>query len=365
MDSRERVMTSVSLGKPDRIPLDFSANEATLSRLHRDLNTRTHHELLTRLHADIIDIRGVVDPLYRGPIPRQRELPGGIAENFWGWRTKVMQTPTGAETSYCDFILKDCTTVEELMTHRWPKADWFDFSGFSERLGEWRGFAVMASGASIWQHPTFLRGIEQLLMDILIAPDIAAFMIDTFTDFYIDYFDRMFSAAPGRIDILRIADDLGMQDRLLVSPDVFRDIFVPRLRRIIDMAKSHGVKVMFHSCGAIVPLIDSIIDAGVDILDPIQVTAKGMDPAMLKERFGTRLCLHGAIDTQYLLPCGTPADVQNAVISMADILGENGGFIMSPSHVLQSDVPTDNIIALYDTASQRRYSKVRMTREAI
>lgn len=170
-----------------------------------------------------------------------------------------------------------------------------------------------------------------------------------FTNFYVAYFDRMFAAAPGRIDILRVADDLGMQDRLLVSPKLFEQFVALRLRRLVDMAHSHGVKVMFHSCGAIVPLIDGIIAAGVDILDPIQVTAQGMDPKFLKERFGRRICLHGTIDTQYLLPQGSPEDVRRTVREMIGVLGplrvmapvmamgEAAG--LAAAQVVRSDIP--------------------------
>ena len=103
MNSKERVLTAVGLGQPDRVPLDFSANAATLARLHRDLGTTTHRELLDRLHVDILDLRGVVDPIYCGPIPKERWLPGDVKENFWGWRTKVMQTAIGPEECYVDF----------------------------------------------------------------------------------------------------------------------------------------------------------------------------------------------------------------------------------------------------------------------
>ena len=164
------------------------------------------------------------------------------------------------------------------------------------------------------------------------------------------FFDRMFNAARGMVDILRIADDLGMQDRLLMSPAMFDRFIAPRLERIIRMAHGHGVKVMFHTCGAVVPLIDRLIDLGVDMLDPIQVRAKGMDPVEIKERFGSRIALHGAIDTQYLLPRGTPEEVAGEVRRMIATLGPEG-YVISPCHVLQTDVPTANVLAIYDTAN--------------
>jgi uroporphyrinogen decarboxylase len=347
MTSKERVLAAISGQTPDRIPVDFSANRATLQRLMSEYGASDHADLLGKLNVDIVDLRGVVDPVYCGPAGQNASLPGGIVENFWGMRTKTMETATGPEECYCDFVLAGCTSVDELTAHRWPEPDWFDFTGFSERLDAWSDLAIMASGPSVWQHPTFLRGIENMLMDLIAAPEIAAFLMDKFTDFYVEYFDRMLTCADGKIDILRIADDLAMQDRLMVSPDHFDEFFAPRLKKLIDMAHSHRVKVMYHSCGAVVPLIERLIGLGIDILDPIQVTAAGMDPSYLKSTFGSRLCLHGAIDTQHLLPTGSPDDVTAASARMIKALGPDG-YIMSPSHVLQTDVPTANIRALYE-----------------
>jgi uroporphyrinogen decarboxylase len=349
MTSKARVMTAVHRGEPDRTPVDFSANADTLARLQRDLNCADHRCLLERLGADIVDLRGVVDPIYQGPIPQTRQGPDGVTENFWGWRTRPMETATGREVSYCDFVLAGCSTVEELENHIWPEPDWFDFSDLADRLDLWQDLAVMASGASIWQHPSFLRGLDRLLMDLMVEPELAEFLLDRFTEFYVGYFDRMFTAAVGRIDLFRIADDMGMQDRLLISPELFDRYFAPRLRRLIEMAHSHGVKVMFHSCGAIVPLIDRLIDLGVDVLDPLQAAAAGMDPAALKRDFGSRIALHGSIDTQYLLPQGSPQEVRQTTRRMIDLLGTGGGFILAPCHVLQTDIPTENILALYET----------------
>jgi uroporphyrinogen decarboxylase len=347
MTSKERVLAAAAGQTPDRIPVDFSANPATLRRLMSESNASDYADLLSGLNVDIVDLRGVVDPVYCGPGPQTVSRPDGVVENLWGMRTKTMETATGPEECYCDFVLAECTSVDELASHRWPEPDWFDFTDFGDRLKTWSDLAIMASGPSVWQHPTFLRGIENMLTDLIAAPEIAEFLMDRFTDFYVEYFDRMLDCSDGKIDILRIADDLAMQDRLMISPDHFDKFFAPRLKKLIDMAHSHSVKVMYHSCGAVAPLIEKLIDLGVDILDPIQVTAAGMDPSYLKSAFGNRLCLHGAIDTQHLLPTGSPQDVTAAAGKMIDELGPNG-YIMSPSHVLQTDVPTGNIRALYE-----------------
>jgi uroporphyrinogen decarboxylase len=172
--------------------------------------------------------------------------------------------------------------------------------------------------------------------------------MDRFTDFYLDFFDRMLTAANGRIDILRTADDLGTQRGLFFSPEMFRTFIKPRLKKLVDMTHSHGVKFLFHSCGAIRPLIEDLIEIGVDILDPLQAAADGMEPQALKNAYGDRICLHGGICTQYLLPGGTPEEVRCEVRRRLDILGRGGGFILAPCHVLQADVPTENILAMSD-----------------
>jgi len=350
MTSKERVLTAIHLAQPDRVPIDLLPNRWVEERLHRDLGTTTHHELLQRLHCDIVDLRGVVDPIYRGPVPLVCEKGDGVRENIWGWRQKTVQTATGPEEQFVEFALSDATTLEALARHPWPSPDWFDFSEIAARLEPWKEFAVMASGPSVFQHPTFLRRIDNLLMDMAAEPEMAHYIMDRFTDYYLDYYDRMLTAAKGKIDILRTADDMGMQHSLFISAEMFRTFVKPRLKKLVDMAHSHGVKFMFHSCGAILPLIDDLIEIGVDILDPLQAAAEGMEPQVLKDGYGSRLCLHGGICTQYLLPQGSPEEVRSEVKRRIEIFGKGGGYILSPCHVLQNDVPTANIVAMVDAA---------------
>jgi len=350
MNSKERVLCAINLGVPDRVPMDFSANQGTLDRLYRDLNVSSYMGLLKYLHIDIFDLRGVIDPIYKGPVPKETYLTNGVKQNFWGMRTRIMETPTGPEECYCDFVLKDITEAREMDKHLWPSADWFDFSDIENRLKLWKEFCIMITGVSMFQHASFLRGLENLLMDMICNKELAHYLMDKFTNFYIEYFDRLITYAKGNIDILRIADDIGMQNKQLVGTNTFNEFFSPRIKKIVDMAHSHNVKIMYHSCGSIIPFIEKLIDLGVDILDPIQVRAKDMNPKDIKDNFGSSICLHGSIDTQYILPKGSVKDIEEEVKKMIDILGKNGGFIISPSHVLQTDVSTANVEALYSTA---------------
>jgi uroporphyrinogen decarboxylase len=350
--SKQRVLTAVNLAQPDRLPIDLLPNPWVEERLHCDLSTKTHRELLQRLQCDIVDLRGVVEPKYCGPVPQSRDLGNGVRENFWGWRQKVMQTATGPEDCFVEFILANAVSIDDLERHPWPSPDWFDFSDFASRLDPWQDFAVMASGTSVFQHPTFLRRIDNLLMDMAAQAEMAHWLMDRFTDFYLAFFDRMFTAAKGRIDILRAADDLGTQQSLFIGPDMFRTFFKPRLKKLADLAHSHGVKFMFHSCGAIRPLIEDLIEINIDILVPLQAAAEGMEPRALKDAFGDRVCLHGGICTQYLLPNGSRDEVRAEVRRRVEVLGTGGGYILAPCHVLQTDVPTENIVAMVDAARE-------------
>lgn len=355
MNSKERVLCAASCSVPDRIPMDYHGNRWVLERLKLELGTEDHRDLLRRLGSDIVDIRGLVDPVYRGPVPYSRDLPGGIRESFWGWRQKTVEAACGPEESYVDFPLSGAASLEELSRHAWPDPDWFDFDDVPRRLEPWKDFAVMASGVSVWQHPSFLRGLDNLLCDLVAEPEIAGFLMDRFTEFYLGYFDRLLSAAAGRIDILRQADDLGTQHSLLFSPELFRSFIKPRIARFVDLAHSYGAKFMFHSCGAIRPFIEDLIEIGVDILDPLQAAAAGMEPEGLKVEFGSRICLHGGVDTQHLLPQGSAEEVRGEVRRRIEILGPRGGFILAPCHVLQLDVPTANILAMSQEGASYRY----------
>lgn len=346
MNSRERVLATLARERTDRPPVDIHGSDFAFARIATDLGANSRRELLLALGSDIVDIRGTVDPVYRGPVPFSREIEPGLKESFWGWRQRRTEAACGPEESYVDFPLASASTIGELASHRWPEPDWFDFAGFGERLEDWGDFAILASGASVWQHPSFLRGLDSMMMDMLADPGMVEFMIGKFADFYLGYFRKMLEAAGGRIDILRQADDLGTQRALLFSPELFRRYIKPRIAQLADLAHEFGAAFMFHSCGAIRPLIPDLIEAGVDILDPLQALAEGMEPEGLKRDFGDALILHGGIDTQYLLPRGGAGDVEAETRRLVGILGRGGGYIVAPCHVLQSDVPTANALAI-------------------
>lgn len=352
MNSKKRVLTAINLEMPDCVPCDFHATPTVQKRLYKHFGIDSYKKLMKRLGADIIDIRGIIDPIWKGPVPKVIELSDGVRQNYLGWQMKTVQVESGETESHCGYIFEDAEDIQDIEQFNWPGVDWFDFSNMNALLDEYRDYAIMASGASVFQHPTLVRGLNNVLCDMMVFPEMAEYLMDKYTDFYVEYFAKMFEVTQGRIDIFRIADDFGMQDRPLISTELFRKFSKPRIKKLVDMAHAYSVKVMFHSCGSVVDFIDELIEIGVDILDPIQPRAKGMKPSHIKQRFGKSICLHGSIDTQYTLPKGSAEEVEEEVKDRICKLGVDGGFIIAPSHTLQPDVPVENIIRLYESIAK-------------
>jgi len=176
----------------------------------------------------------------------------------------------------------------------------------------------------------------------------AHFVINKFTEFYCEDFVRALEATDGRIDMVLLLADLGTQNGLMFSKEMLDTFFVPYAGKLFSIARTAGVKGLLHSCGSVRDYVPELIEAGVDILNPIQVGARGMIPAELKQEFGEKLCFHGAIDIQQTLPCGTPEDVREEVRTRIGELGHDGGYIVCSTHNLQNDAPTENILAMYD-----------------
>jgi len=183
-------------------------------------------------------------------------------------------------------------------------------------------------------------------------PELIAALAEAILGFQVPLIENMMQAGGGRIDFFRIGDDYGTQRGLLLSPAMYRQHFQSSLRTMSEVARRHGAFYYHHACGAVRQLIPDLIETGVDVLDPIQVKAAGMDPAELKAEFGDRLCFSGGVDEQELLPHGTPEDVRRGVHALCDAMAPGGGFFIGPTHNFQDDIPTENIVALYEAARE-------------
>jgi uroporphyrinogen decarboxylase len=195
-----------------------------------------------------------------------------------------------------------------------------------------------------------VRGWENWFLDMIERPEWAHYLSRRFTDFYLEDYTRAAEVSGGRIDLYLLISDLGTQRGPLISRALFREFVAPYLGEMIDRIHGLGARVLFHSCGCIAAFIPDLIALGVDILDPIQPAGPEMAPERLKREFGDRLCFHGGIDMQGVLPHGSPDDVRNEVRRYCGIMGEGGGYILAPAHLFQPDVPPENIVAFYEAA---------------
>jgi uroporphyrinogen decarboxylase len=207
----------------------------------------------------------------------------------------------------------------------------------------------IACVGDLWERAHFLRGLDELLMDLHAAPDFVHELLDRICEYNLVTLEGM---APFEPDGVMISDDYGFQDRLMMSPDKWREFVKPRLARMLAAADRHGLVTMLHTCGNVSAIIPDLIEIGLDILHPIQPEA--MDVFALKREYGRDLTFCGGISTQDTLPHGTPAQVEAEVKTKAEVLGKGGGYILEPGITIQADVPLENLVALIEAARAYR-----------
>ncbi len=357
--SKERLKTALEHREPDHPPMMMSGSEWVITRLKKHLGVETDRDLHRALHLDLFDMRGfdykgAIGPRFKGP--QRLNIPpdwkGDLFQVF-GYHEELTENeygPAYAMGKPC-FGVNDYPTLEDLERYPWPRIDWFDFSNIRSQVEPWADeFAIMASGASVFQHPTLYRGIEQLLYEMAAEPELTEFILGNVTTFYCEYFESIFREAGDLIDIFRLADDIGAQAGLLISPGMLETFLGERVRKCAELAHRHDIKLMFHSDGHVIDAIPRLIEWGVDIIDPVQPEISAMNQTELKRTFGEGVCFCGGIGAQEILPHGSVADVERETRRAIQQLGTGGGYILSPGHPsLQLDVPTENIIAMYAT----------------
>ena len=353
MNSYERYRAAVEHRQPVRVPCDFSAEPHVEEKLCLALGVTTRSELLKTLGID----RRTVQPLYTGPA-LQRFADGRYETIISGGPiARDIPSPSGVNSTTVWYPWADVNRPEDL-EGRWGwtgKLDWWDFSaipGQIDALQEEGPYWIAAHGdPSGLQHLEMWVGDEKFLLTLAEDPDLAVAMIEKHNENRLEHALRTLAAGNGRIHELHGGGDYGSQKGLLISPRMFRRYFKEMyLHFYREIKNNFDVQIFFHSCGSVVDLIPDLIDIGVTILDPIQVKAHGMQIDALKGRFGDQLTFHGGIDIQELMPYGTVEQVRSAVRQTVSILGDQGGYILAPTHALQSDIPLENILAMYAEA---------------
>jgi uroporphyrinogen decarboxylase len=199
-----------------------------------------------------------------------------------------------------------------------------------------------------------LFGMHKGLMNLALRPSLVEAAVDHIGEFLGEYYQRLARSARDHVEILAFGDDFASQQAMLFSPASYRKYFLPLTRRLFEIAHTHDLKVMFHSCGAIRGILGDLVDAGLDILDVVQVSAQGMDARELKRHYGEHLVFYGGVDVQQLMPSGKREDIRREVRRLAETLGKNGGYVCTTCHFLMDDVPVSNVLAMYEEATNHR-----------
>jgi uroporphyrinogen decarboxylase len=301
----------------------------------------TLNEVFSRLHVDrVIDLA----PRYAGP-------PLEPGHDMYGCRHQTVDYGPGAYDEVVSHPLAQYTSVGEIEAeYTWPTADWFDVSGIAGQAAGKEMYPIRGGGSEPFLTYKDLRGMEQAYLDLIEYPEIVHYVLDQLFGLRFELTRRIYEQLPhGTVHITYVAEDLGSQGSLLMSPAAIREFLLPRMKRMIDLAHQAGAYVFFHSDGAVRPILPMFIEAGIDVLDPVQWRCKGMEREGLKRDFGDRLVFHGAVDNQYTLAFGTVNEVRQEVIDNIRILGRGGGYILGPCHNTQPISPVENVIAMYET----------------
>jgi uroporphyrinogen decarboxylase len=245
--------------------------------------------------------------------------------------------------------------LDDLQHHRWPQPHWFDYGVINEQIDRINAdggpYAIMALNCNIFETSWYMRGFEQAFMDLALRNETFGLIMRKVADFYHEHARRTFEAAPGRIDLIFTADDIGQQGGLLMGLDMWEEHIKPHHVRINRLIHDYGARVIYHTDGAIMDAVPGLIDMGIDVLQALQFDAAGMDARVLKETYGDQLCFEGGVSVQKTLPFGTPESVRAETERLMRIMGRNGGYILGPSHVIQAGTPVENILAMFDAAT--------------
>jgi uroporphyrinogen decarboxylase len=341
MTPKERWLAVMRRQQPDRVPMDYWGTVEATARVVAHLGLRNRWQMYRQLHIDKIVSVG---PKYAGP-----PLPRGV--DAFGRRYRNIDYGTGLYRECIYAPLAQYRTIDEIEQHyTWPTVDLYDYSGIKGQVRGKLTYPIQGGGSEPFLIYADLRGREQSYTDLMENPELVHYCLDKLFDLAYENTVRIYEQLPGQIDFSYVAEDFGGQTSLLFSPRVIRTFFLPRMKRMIDLAHSSGVYAFFHSDGAIRSIIPDMIAAGIDVLNPLQWRTPGMEREGIKADFGDKVILHGGVDNQYTLPFGTVDEVRQEVLDNLRILGAGGGYILAPCHNIQAVSPPENVVAMYQTA---------------
>ena len=357
MNSKERFQKTINRAIPDRPPLYVSVTPQVARKLSAQtglpyegpldsmLSTRASHMgLMAELDADAVGITVCA------PTNCPTVNMGRLIKNEWGMVFKN----TGQYNEFYEFPLAQVETEKDIENYNFPDpfapGRWDAAQKTIAKYGKTHGI-IADLETTLFETAWYLTGLEKFLVDLMMEAEYINPLLDKIQFIHTEYGKKMIEMGA---DVLWCGDDFGSQTSLMMDEDTFRRIFKPRIKEMFTEYKkvNPNIKLAWHSCGAIKPLIPDFIEIGLDILNPIQPLASGMEPQQLKDEYGKDLIFFGGICVQDLLPNGTPETIAAEVLRRADILGKDGGYIIAPAHNIQEDTSVENILALFDAVRQ-------------
>lgn len=375
MTSRERVLAAIGHRETDRVPLDLGSTQnssmtrVAYERLRAFLGLPPVTLRLMSLQMQVVyvddDVRerlgiDTVGLACHPPdVSRERALGPDHFVDEWGIELRGVRL--GGELLYYDAVshpLAGAEDVRALEGACWPDADdpgrYRGLAAEARRLHEETPYALVGHNGdtSLFQKLTYLRGMENALVDSMINQDLFSAVMERILDVQMRRMGHYLAAVGEYLDVVAVGDDLGSQQGLLVSPETYRQMIKPFHRRFFAFIKERTrAKLHLHSCGAIADVLPDLIEIGVEAINPVQTAAAGMAPERLQREFGGRLAFWGGIDSQSVMK-GSAAGVKAEVRRLRDILGAAGGYILGACHNVQADVPPGNVVAMCEAARE-------------
>ena len=353
MSSYERTLTAFNRQEPDRVPVDYLYNQGIHSRLlrHFGLGAEDKDKLLECLR---VDIRNLSVP-YIGP-RLHPEVPGLQVGAMQGERTRWVEHSSGGYWDFCEFPLQ-YADEEQVAAYPLGSPDDFDYGLIPDMIKQYDGYflAGMFGYGDLINGNGFLRGMEQTLVDLVSDDPAGLLLAKRRFEITLGMWSRAIDAAKKaglKIHMLCLGEDLGTQRGPIISPAVFEKHIRPSYQPFIDLAKANDMLVMIHSCGSSSWAFPAFVEMGIDVVDTLQPEATNMAPAYLKKTFGHELAFHGMISTAGPLANGSVEDVRREVAETLGIMKPGGGYCLCPTHAIQDNSPTENVLAMYEAAQE-------------
>jgi len=361
MNSRERWLALLQGKTADKVPMDYWATEEATQKFLRHFDLDSIFELYEEFDLDpLISLT----PDYRGPtingekpiVPEglglypEFPLESGRKEDFLGVKYKKSEYQGGVYWEPIHHPLAEFKSVKEIEENydRWPKTEWFDYSGTKKKVEKYRDYPLMGGGSEPFLTYRYLRGREQAFKDLILNQEMVKFVLDKLFGFCRRNTERILGEGHGEITLSAVAEDLGAQTNLLYSRDQIKEFFLPHMSEMADLIHRCDAYVFCHSDGAIRKIIPDLIEIGIDVLNPIQWRSTGMDRKKLSEDFGEQVVFHGGVDNQFTLPFGSSEEVRQEVRENIQTLGKDGTYILAPCHNMQVNTPPENVMAMYE-----------------